>query len=802
MDLNLQGKRANKARFAKKYGKTLKAISIILIVLLLIGAVALGYFGQPLAWLILTLAAWPTMLLLWYKGDLKNLKPTEEGLAGVLEGDLLGSLPKTPSPRDIMIALANTTGGNFLSLRLALPLKELAQLTSNNPSDSEIVWRDAFEIHNGLADRSEVLLASTVAAALLRTDPNLRQFLAQSQLDENDVVQVAQWYAHLDTIIADQNKPRLTGGVGRDWSFGYIPTLRRFGTNLSEKYALGRSLSLHLECHDDLVDAMVETFSAGGRQNVTLIGAVGSGKTSVVEAFAERLMDGSAKIPKSLQYNQVISLDSSALISAAPGRGQVEQLVNILLTETYRAKNIILCLDNAHMFFEDGVGSVDITNILQPILENGAIRMILTMEEQRFLQISQRNAALAAAMNRLQVLPPNENDTLKIMEDQSIRIEHERKVVFTYQALRESYKLAERYVQDVAQPKRSIQLMEASASSAAGGLVTADSVRQAIESTIGVKVGATDDQAERQRLLSLEDKIHERMINQVAAVDAVSAALRRARAGVRSQNRPIGTFLFLGPTGVGKTELAKTLSEVYFGNEGNMVRVDMNSFVSEGDVARLIADGAQDASSLTAQIMKNPFSVVLLDEIEKAHTSVLSTLLQVLDEGVLRDINNHEVSFRDAIIIATSNAGANRIREYIEAGLKVEDFQEQFKNELIDSRQFTPEFLNRFDEVVVFRPLTKEELLQVIDLQLKGVNKTLADQKIAVSVTPDAKQALVEAGYDPRLGARPMRRVVQRTVEDIVSRKILSGELQPGMELNISLADILATGALNQTSEQ
>jgi ATP-dependent Clp protease ATP-binding subunit ClpA len=314
---------------------------------------------------------------------------------------------------------------------------------------------------------------------------------------------------------------------------------------------------------------------------------------------------------------------------------------------------------------------------------------------------------------------------------------------------------------------------------------------------MGVKIGMTDDAAERQQLLNLEDLIHERMINQTAAVKAVSESLRRARAGVRSENRPIGTFLFLGPTGVGKTELAKTLSSVYFGGEGDMVRIDMNEYVSPDDVARLIADGASDPNSLTAQIQKNPFSVVLLDEIEKAHPNVLSTLLQVLDEGILRDINNREISFRDAILIATSNAGSDRIRQYIDAGESVEQFEEPFKNELIDSHQFTPEFLNRFDEIVVFRPLTKEELLQVVDLMIKGVNKTLSAQKVSINVADDAKVALVDAGYDPRLGARPMRRVVQKTVENIVSQQLLTGELQSGMTLDISLADIQASGGLD-----
>ncbi|MFA5015854.1 MAG: AAA family ATPase, partial [Actinomycetota bacterium] len=319
---------------------------------------------------------------------------------------------------------------------------------------------------------------------------------------------------------------------------------------------------------------------------------------------------------------------------------------------------------------------------------------------------------------------------------------------------------------------------------------TAHSVQQAIEKTMDVKVSVASGDAERDTLLNLEDLIHKRMINQKRAVSVVSDALRRARAGVRNQNRPIGTFLFLGPTGVGKTELAKALASVYFGGEDRIIRLDMNEYVSSSDVGRLIADGARDSSSLTAQVIKQPFSVILLDEIEKAHPNVLTTFLQLLDEGILRDEKNREVSFRDAIIIATSNAGADRIREQIERGLDTEQFEDQFIDELINTNQFRPEFLNRFDEIVMFRPLEKPELVQVVDLMLADVNKTLALQQVSVSVSDDAKKFLVDAGYDPRLGARPMRRVVQKAVENTVAKQMLSGSVEPGSVIEVSLQQV------------
>ena len=285
----------------------------------------------------------------------------------------------------------------------------------------------------------------------------------------------------------------------------------------------------------------------------------GVGKTTIVRAFAEQLMRADSTIDSSLKFRQVISLDASSLISAASGRGELEDLLNRLLLEAYRAKNVIICLDDAELFFEEGIGSVDLSRLLLPILEGGALRMILTMDEQRWLQISSRNPALASALNRLAVAPSSPEETLAVLQDQLITIEFQHKVTYMYQALKEAFRLSERYLHDQAQPGKAIQVLTSAASYAENGLVTGGSVKRAVEQTQGVRVGGSSDESEKQTLLNLEDLIHARMINQTRAVQVVSDALRRARAGVRNEQRPVGTFLFLGPTGTGKTELAKSL---------------------------------------------------------------------------------------------------------------------------------------------------------------------------------------------------------------------------------------------------
>lgn len=798
--LNYRANRAIEARYCQHYGKLTRVITLVGAILLSLLGVVLLLAGMAIGWLVLMLAGWSLVPYLWLRSRLRDMPATKQprNIGDILSLEVLGLLPQDPNPHTIIEALAGSGGAKFLANRLGIPIQQVVQLTPADPGLTESVWRESINIWSHLPERTSTIPSVVVVAAIIRLNPDCTDILNNLRIDTDDVYRGVEWLEHWEMQARRSSDLKLTGGIARDWSFGYIPTLEHFGTNLSLKYSEGRrSMAGNLMRNRLLVDDMIKYLSSNARRNVALIGPLGVGKSTVVEALADILMDSKSGASSDVKFNQVFMLDASAIISAANARGEIEQLIGRLLSEAYRAKNIILFLDNAELFMSDGTGSVDLSNLLQPAIEGGGLKLIMAMEEQRFLQIAQAKPALTSALNRIEITPTDDNDTIRVLEDRIIPLEYGSTTLFTYQALTEAYRLSNRYIHDVAQPRASVQLLESAAQRASGGVVNPSVVAQTIEQTLGIKVGGNlqsgDAQAEKDKLLHLEELIHQRMINQTKAVSAVASALRRARAGVRNENRPIGTFLFLGPTGVGKTELAKSLAAVYFSGEDHLVRIDLNEYVRAEDVTRLIADGATDPMSLSAQVQKDPFSVVLLDEIEKAHPNVLTTLLQVLDEGVLRDINNRPISFRDTILIATSNAGADKIRQYIEAGYQLEQFSEQIQNELISSGQFKPEFLNRFDEIAVFRPLTKSELLQVIDLILVGINKNLANQKVAVAVDDQAKLALVEAGYDPRLGARPMRRVVQRTVENIVAEKILTGELVPGSGIRLSLADIQAS---------
>lgn len=750
------------------------------------GAVYLLFFAHsPLGWLLLGLAIAATMVCVWNAGEIARVPvgPTED-INDLLSANVLNTLSHQPTPQSIVEGLYHTRSGRFLALRFGLSPERLAHIARELNPDITPVFAKAREVWRKVD--GETISGGMLMIALIECHPEHDMILRRMKLELTDLYTGMVWYNHLYGLVKSARQHRRTGGIARDLNFGYIPTLQRFGTNLSEQTSSIAEARIRLAAHREIVEKVLSIFSSRGRQNVALIGPDGSGRSTIVDAVASTLMDADAKVPSSLKYQQVFMLNAASLISAASGPGAMETLMMKIIGEAYAAKNIILCLDNAQLFFESGIGSVDISNILLPILEAGNLRVILIMNEQKFLEISSSNSTLANTMNKIQVPAADRDETLKVLQDQAPLLESKYNVICTFWGITEAYRLGERYIHDIAMPGRALKLLETACHYPDHGFIIAESVQQAIEKTQGVKMqtGST----ERSQLLHMEELIHQRMIDQTSAVKTVSDALRRAAVGVRDDKKPIGTFLFLGPTGVGKTELAKAISEVYFNGENHIVRVDLNEYVTAGDVARLIADGAENSESLTAQVLKQPFCVVLLDEIEKAHPQVLTTLLQMLDEGILRDINNNEVSFRDAIIIATSNAGADRIREYVASGVDLATMKENLINTLISSGEFKPEFLNRFDEICIFQPLSKSDLLKVVDLMLASVNKTLASRKITVVLDDNAKLLLVERGYDPQMGARPMRRIVQKTVENLLAKLMLSGDVDDGATVYVTRA--------------
>lgn len=783
--IDLRSRRAKEARLGKRIGKFGFQLLVIIGVGLLAAAILLIVIDQRRFGFLAGAGALVSILpAVWYKNYLSSLPASGSDLTNRLSADVLVRLkPGTElQPQVVWDALQDHWQAIFYCNHLLISPEIIK---AKLPTDQQSL-QHAFDVATRFADsyKTDTIEVGFVVAGLLTTAPELSQYLTQMRAQPEDVVALANW---LGRNIADDRRlaQRNFGGIGRDWAFGFTPLLDRFGHNLSLSIA-NHGANFDWLSNSDGVKA-IETAFDNHTSAVVVIGPDGIGKSTSVYALAQRLIEG--ETTKSLAYHQVISLSATDITSRARGPGDLEQIMIQLTNEASRAGHIILFLDDAQLFLSSGPGSFDGTQILLSIIQARAVPIILAMSPGDYQRLRTQNQSLASLLTPvvLQELP--EQDVMRVLEDISVGFEQRHKALIAYEAMREAYRLSGRYEQDEAYPGKAIKLLEQAISHSNHSIVDARSVQQAIEQTRGVKVGSAQP-AEADALLNMEDLIHQRMINQTHAVKVVASALRRARAGVTNPKRPIGSFLFLGPTGVGKTELAKAIAATYFGAEEALIRLDMSEYQQPDDVQRLLSTGSNENTSLLMSVRQRPFSVVLLDEIEKAHPNVLNLLLQLLDEGQLTDRSGRAASFKDCIIIVTSNAGADVIRERIAAGQDLESFTHEFTDGLIQGGQFKPELLNRFDDMVLFRPLNPDELAQVVKLLLADVNKTLANQNISVALTDAAIQLIVQNGNDPRLGARPMRRTLQRVVEDVIAQKILRGEAHPGDQIQLDAADL------------
>lgn len=782
--LDLNSTRAQEARLSKSIGNT--GFKVLAALSIFFGLASIGSIAAGSSQIGILLIA-PCLIFLlpavWWKQELSKLPPTGNALNEILSGDVLSRLKPgmVLDPQTMWSAINNHWQAGYLVNHLLLTSDLVGQSLSTDPADLD----KAFDRARAFAEQNkckEIELVF-VAAGLMLGSESLAKILIGVKAQQGDIESIANWMGR-NISQQDMSKNKY-GGIARDWTFGFTPLLNRLGHNLTQEIMnSGGNYGWITESESV---ASVETSFDNRSVAVALIGEDGIGKTTTAHALAQRLIEGDNG--RSLAYHQVVALNATDITSNAQAAGELEQIMIRLANEASHAGHIILFFDNAQLFFGGGPGTFDATQILLSIIEARSAPIIMALTPGDYQRLKAQNAGLANLLTPVVMKELDETGVMVSLENACVGLENSHNVLIAYEALREAYRLSGRYDQEQAYPGKAIKLLEQSIAHSDNALVTANSVQKAIEQTRGVKV-STANTVEADTLLNLEDKIHERMINQVHAVGVVSNALRRARAGVANPRRPIGSFLFLGPTGVGKTELAKAIASTYFGSQDNMVRLDMSEYQQPADVSRLLSNGAQESGSLIMAVREQPFSVVLLDEIEKAHPNVLNLLLQLFDEGQLTDSESRPVSFKDCIIIVTSNAGAQTIRQRVEQGQTLESFSEEFTNELINSGQFKPELLNRFDEIVLFGPLKPEELAQVVALMMGEINQTLANQNISVELTESAVAKIVATGYDPRLGARPMRRTLQKAVEDTVAQKILKNEIQSGDHVKLDVGDL------------
>ncbi len=619
--------------------------------------------------------------------------------------------------------------------------------------------------------------------------------------------------------------------------------LDTYGTNLTNK-AKNNELDLVIGREKE-IQRIVQILNRRSKNNPCLIGEPGVGKTAIAQGLAIRIAN--QNVPAKLLNKEVYLLDMTSVIAGTQFRGQFESRMKGIIDECKQYGNIILVIDEIHNIIGagDGEHSMNAANILKPALSNGEIQLIGTTTLKEYRKYIEKDSALERRFQQVLVEEPNIDDSIGILEGIKKYYEDYHKVKISSDVIRQAVIMSEKYIHDRFLPDKAIDILDEACSrinledknlyklemlkqelnkvqSEKEQVIAADStedyqkaadlktrecqlieeidtlnkkmkpkqltiqdIANVIESWTKIPVKKITE-AETQKLLNLETNLHKRIIGQDEAVNCVARAIRRNRAGLKSTKRP-PSFIFVGPTGVGKTELAKSLAYEMFGSEDNIIRIDMSEYMESHSTAKLIGAppgyvGYDDAGQLTDKVKRKPYSIILLDEIEKAHPDVFNILLQVLDDGKLTDSQGNTVSFSNTIIIMTSNAGSNTNTNSIGFGKQTVD-----KSKLIDSLKdvFRPEFLNRIDEIISFDALTKEQLLQIVDLMLKDTKTALNDKDIKMTITKSAKDYILEKGTDIKFGARPLRRAIQRYVEDELSEMILKGELLDGQTVAV-----------------
>lgn len=549
---------------------------------------------------------------------------------------------------------------------------------------------------------------------------------------------------------------------------------------------------------DQEIARVIEILGRRRKNNPMLIGEAGVGKSAIVEGIAQRIAGGS--ISPALAKKRLISLDIASVVAGTRYRGDFEKRLKSIIKETASNPDIILFIDEFHTIVGAGgaQGSLDAANILKPALARGEIQCIGATTMDEFAKIVEKDGALDRRFQKIVVEPTDVRQSISILNGVKSGYEDFHKVTYTDEAIEACVRLTDRYVTDKFLPDKAIDALDEAGSMVrlsltadkkTGNAVDAEDIAAVVSKMTGIPVSKVAE-SEGNRILKMRDRLQERIIGQDAAIDKIVRAIQRNRAGLKDPSRPIGTFIFFGPTGVGKTRLAKCLAEYLFDSEDNMVRIDMSEYMEKFTVSRLIGAppgyvGYEEGGQLSERVRRKPYCVVLLDEIEKAHPDIFNILLQVLDEGHLTDSNGRVVNFKNTIVIMTSNIGSRELDEYgsgvgfATAGKNVARNRQTVLEKAI-RKSFPPEFINRVDEQVFFNSLTKEDISKIIDLELKGLRLRAEEAGYRLTITPSARKFIADAGFDPAFGARPLKRAVMKYVEDPVSEFIISDRILHG----------------------
>jgi ATP-dependent Clp protease ATP-binding subunit ClpC len=687
---------------------------------------------------------------------------------------------------DVAEAFCNSSVGSTILFRAGAKQEAIGEYLRNP--------RQQLTADMVILPENEIFSLIGLGKYLLKHDKAFVDMLAHSGVTKDTFIGALRWV--VGTIHQEKRAARWwskdnlsrTKGIGREWSYGHAFLLQKFSRDIRTS-AVFSTLAANTPFALEKISEIESTLARSKEANVLLIGEPGVGKIDLVMAVQRRMQTG--KSLSAISGQQLVVLDTNRLFATHPSKQSFELALIQIFTEAVLAGNIIIVIENLSVFIDEAaVMGIHIPELIDQYLATPDVKVVATDTPAAFHSNLEPLGGFTRRFSEILIDTPDLSATTRVL--QSVALQHERKykTFFTYAALHALTTAADRYIVEGVLPDKAIALLIDVASAAKQqniNIITEEFVYTTVSTKTGVPAGPITTQ-ERDVLLHLEDKLHQHVIGQEQAIDAISRTMRRARAGVQSADKPIGSFLFLGPTGVGKTETAKALATVFFGGEDKMRRIDMSEFSGANAVPKLIGNG-ESAGVLPTILREHPYSVLLLDEFEKATQSVHDIFLQVLDEGIFTDSKGSKVNARNTIIIATSNAGSKLILNTVHQRKELSTLSAEIIQHIIKTGVYRPELINRFDSTIIFEPLSLGQQTEVANMLLNGLYERIQERGYQLHVHEDLLSVLVKKGYSPEFGARPMQRVLQDVIEEKVAQKIIAGSVQKGEPIRLSLSD-------------